>query len=274
MNDTHRLSSLRTICSTGSPLPSASFEYIYYNIKVDVQLASISGGTDIVSCFVLGNPFDAVYSGRIQCCGLGMAVNIYDDEAKPLLDEQGDLVCERPFPSMPIGFWNDDDGAKEHAAYYDKHPGVWTHGDWATQYADGTLVIHGRSDATLNPGGVRIGTAEIYRHVEIFEEVSEALAVGQEWENDVRIILFVRLAGDAVLDDELKRRLSVSIRTATSPRHVPAKIISVPDIPRTRSGKITEIAVREIIHRRTVKNIGSLANPESLDYFRNLVIAD
>jgi acetoacetyl-CoA synthetase len=267
---THQLKMLRTICSTGSPLLADSFKYVYSNIKADVQLASISGGTDIVSCFVLGNPLDKVRLGEIQCRGLGMTVDVYDDAGQPLRNAPGEFVCTTPFPSMPVMFWDDEDGTKYYNAYFSRFQNVWAHGDWATLTAHGSLVIHGRSDATLNPSGVRIGTAEIYRPVEAFDEIAEALAVGQEWQDDQRVILFVRLAVETVLDDILRERLRTAIRQSASPRHVPAKIIAVADMPRTRSGKISEIAVRDIIHNRSIKNLEALTNPETLDYFKNL----
>ena len=270
----HDLSALRTICSTGSPLSPEGFDYIHRDIHDDVQIASISGGTDIVSCFALGNPLDSVRRGELQGRGLGMAVSVYDESGKSIVGEPGELVCESPFPCMPLGFRSDPDGSRYHAAYFDYFPGVWRHGDWATLHPHGGMQIHGRSDATLNPGGVRIGTAEIYRPAESLPEVAEALAVGQEWQNDTRIVLFVKLAAGAVLDDELRGRLRDVIRRRASPRHVPAKIVSVADMPRTRSGKITEIAVRETIHGRPVNNLGALANPEVLEYFRGLEALD
>jgi len=264
------LSSLRAILSTGSPLLPENFDYVYSHIKPDVQLSSISGGTDIVSCFALGAPTLPVYRGELQCRGLGMKVEIFNDEGKPVRGEQGELVCTAPFPSMPVGFWNDPDGRKYRAAYFERFPGVWHHGDYATLTEHDGLIIHGRSDAVLNPGGVRIGTAEIYGVVEGLPEITEALAVGQEWRGDVRVILFVRLKPGASLDDELKKRIREAIRANTTPRHVPAKIIAVPDIPRTLSGKITELAVREVIHGRPVKNTDALANPQALEHFRGL----
>jgi acetoacetyl-CoA synthetase len=264
------LSSLRAILSTGSPLLPENFDYVYAHVKNDVQLASISGGTDIVSCFALGAPTLPVYRGELQCRGLGMKVEIFNDEGRPVQGERGELVCTAPFPSMPVAFWNDPDGRKYRAAYFERFPGIWHHGDYATLTEHGGLVIHGRSDAVLNPGGVRIGTAEIYAVVEGLTEITEALAVGQEWRGDVRVILFVRLKAGAELDDALKKRIRDVIRSNTSPRHVPAKIIAVPDIPRTLSGKITELAVREVIHGRPVKNTDALANPQALEHFRNL----
>jgi len=264
------LSSLRAILSTGSPLLPEHFDYVYEHVKKDVQLASISGGTDIVSCFALGAPTLPVYRGELQCRGLGLAVQIFNDEGRPVRGERGELVCTAPFPSMPVAFWNDPDGRKYRAAYFERFPGVWHHGDYATLTEHDGLIIHGRSDAVLNPGGVRIGTAEIYAVVESFEEIVEALAVGQEWRGDVRVVLFVRLKAGATLDEELKKRIRDVIRTNTTPRHVPAKIIAVPDMPRTLSGKLTELAVREVIHGRPVKNTDALANPQALEHFRNL----
>ncbi len=258
---------LRTIFSTGSPLSPAGFDYVYSHIKPDVALQSISGGTDIVSCFVLGCPTRPVYRGEIQCRGLGMAVDVYDPEGRPVRGEKGDLVCTQPFPSMPVGFWNDDDDRAYRAAYFDRYPGVWCHGDYAEITAHDGVIIYGRSDAVLNPGGVRIGTAEIYRHVEALPEIVESIAIGQEWEGDVRVVLFVKLREGAALDEELEKRIRTTIRNNTTPRHVPARIVAVPDIPRTKSGKIVELAVREKVHGRPVKNVEALANPEALCYF-------
>jgi acetoacetyl-CoA synthetase len=266
--DTHRLDKLRAVLSTGSPLAPEGFDYVYQNVKSDVCLSSISGGTDIVSCFVLGNPMGPVWRGEIQAKGLGMAVEVFDETGKPVKGEKGELVCTRPFPSMPIGFWNDADGAKYRAAYFEKYPNVWRHGDWCEETEHGGLVIYGRSDAVLNPGGVRIGTAEIYRQVEQLEEILEALVIGQEWEGDVRVVLFVKLK-DGVLDDALSAKIKQRIRQNTTPRHVPARIVQVADIPRTKSGKIVELAVREVVHGRPVKNKEALANPEALEHFRN-----
>ncbi|MGH8377563.1 MAG: AMP-binding enzyme, partial [Gammaproteobacteria bacterium] len=240
------------------------------NIKQDVCLSSISGGTDIISCFALGNPLLPVYPGELQCRGLGMAVEIRGEDGKSLRGRPGELVCVKPFPSMPVQFWNDPDGKKYHAAYFDYFPGVWRHGDWAELTEHDGLVIYGRSDATLNPGGVRIGTAEIYRQVEKLPEVVESLAVGQDWHGDVRVILFVRLREGFTLDGALIKKIKTTIRDNTSPRHVPAKIIAVTDIPRTISGKITELAVRNVIHNRPVKNTDALANPQALEQYRNL----
>ncbi len=268
--DTHRLEHLRMITSTGSPLVPESFDYVYDAIKPSIHLASISGGTDIVSCFVLGNPHLPVWRGEIQGPGLGLAVDVYDDEGRPVRGQKGELVCARPFPSMPIGFWNDPDGEKYFDAYYARFPNIWHHGDFAEWTEHGGIIIHGRSDATLNPGGVRIGTAEIYRQVEQLDEVRESIVIGQDWDNDVRVVLFVVLRDGLVMDDELRDKIKRQIRQGATPRHVPAKIVQVPDIPRTKSGKITEIAVRDIIHGRQIKNKDALANPEVLDYFSHV----
>ncbi|WP_181706037.1 acetoacetate--CoA ligase [Chthonobacter rhizosphaerae] len=268
--ETHDLSTVRTICSTGSPLAPESFDFVYEGIKADVHLASISGGTDIVSCFVLGDPTRPVFKGEIQGPGLGMAVEVWGDDGRPAaVGEKGELVCVKPFPVMPLMFWNDPDGAKYRAAYFERFDNVWCHGDFAEVTAHGGLVIHGRSDATLNPGGVRIGTAEIYAQVERIPDVVEALAIGQDFYGDVRVILFVRLKDGAELDADLEKRIRTEIRTGASPRHVPAKILRVADIPRTKSGKITELAVRDVVHGRAVKNKEALANPEALDLFRD-----
>ncbi len=266
----HDLSTLRLMTSTGSPLSPEGFSFVYEGIKDDVQLASISGGTDIVSCFVLGNPLKPVWRGEIQGPGLGLAIDVWDDEGKPVRGEKGELVCTKPFPSMPIMFWNDPDGSKYRAAYFDRFDNVWCHGDFAEWTAHGGIVIHGRSDATLNPGGVRIGTAEIYNQVEQLPEVAEALCIGQDWDGDVRVVLFVRLTPGAKLDEHLVRTINSRIRSGASPRHVPAKIIAVQDIPRTKSGKIVELAVRDVVHGRVVKNKEALANPEALDLFADL----
>lgn len=267
---THKLLSLRTILSTGSPLAPESFEYVYRDIKDRVMLASISGGTDIISCFALGNPLRPVHRGEIQCRGLGMRVEILDDDGKSVRGEPGELACTAPFPCMPIGFWNDPDGAKYRAAYFENIPGIWCHGDYAMLTEHDGVVILGRSDATLNPGGVRIGTAEIYRQVERVPEVLESLAIAQEWDGDVRIVLFVHLREGLTLDDALRDRIKRAIREHTTPRHVPAKIVQVPDLPRTISGKITELAVRNVVHGKPVKNTDALANPQALEYFRGL----
>ncbi|MFM2278605.1 MAG: hypothetical protein RLZZ444_836, partial [Pseudomonadota bacterium] len=262
---THDLSHLQLITSTGSPLSPEGFAFIYEGVKPDVQLASISGGTDIVSCFVLGNPVKPVWKGEIQGPGLGLAVDVWDDEGRPVRGEKGELVCTRAFPSMPVGFWNDKDNAKYKAAYFERFDNIWCHGDFAEWTEHGGLIIHGRSDATLNPGGVRIGTAEIYNQVEQLDEVIEAICIGQDWDDDVRVILFVRLAPGLTLDAELDRKIKTKIRTGASPRHVPAKVLQVSDIPRTKSGKIVELAVREVVHGRPVKNKEALANPEALE---------
>jgi len=271
--DTHDLSKLRTMASTGSPLVHESFDYVYDAIKPDFHLASISGGTDIVSCFVLGNPHKPVWSGEIQGPGLGMAVDVFDEEGNPVRGEKGELVCKRPFPSMPVGFWNDPGGEKYFNAYFARFANIWQHGDFAQWTEHGGIVILGRSDATLNPGGVRIGTAEIYRQVEQLPEIRESIVVGQSWDNDVRVVLFVVLQEGIELDDSLRDRIKRQIREGATPRHVPAKIVQVPDIPRTKSGKITEIAVRDIIHGREIKNKEALANPEVLDHYASLELS-
>jgi acetoacetyl-CoA synthetase len=266
----HDLSGLRAILSTGSPLAGHSYDYVYQKIKSDVHLASISGGTDIVSCFALGNPIAPVWRGELQTRGLGMSVAVFGPDGRPICEQDGELVCTRPFPSMPVRFWGDPDGSKYHAAYFNHYPGVWRHGDWARITRHDGLVILGRSDATLNPGGVRIGTSEIYRQVEQLPEVVESLVVGQEWEGDTRIVLFVRLREGLSLTQDLVGRIKARIREYASPHHVPRKVIQVADIPRTISGKITEMAVREVIHGRPVANVDALANPGALDLFRNL----
>lgn len=269
---THDLAALRAMFSTGSPLSPEGFDWVYREIKQDLLLASISGGTDIVSCFVLGNPVLPVYRGEIQCRGLGMAVEVFDEDGSPLRGAKGELVCTRPFPAMPVGFWNDADGSKYRAAYFERFPNIWCHGDFSELTAHDGMIIYGRSDATLNPGGVRIGTAEIYRQVEQLPEVLEALVIGQDWppgrNDDVRVVLFVKLAEGAVLDAALVDRIKRQIRDNTTPRHVPARIVQVQDIPRTKSGKIVELAVRNVVHDRPVKNVEALANPEALDCFR------
>ena len=266
----HDLASLRAILSTGSPLAGHSYDYVYRQIKPDVHLASISGGTDIVSCFALGNPIGPVWRGELQTRGLGMSVQVFDPEGRPVSDAEGELVCTRPFPSMPVRFWDDPKGAKYQAAYFESYPGVWRHGDWARITPHDGLVILGRSDATLNPGGVRIGTAEIYRQVEQLPEVVESLVVGQDWEGDVRVVLFVRLREGLTLDSELVGRIRQQIREYASPHHVPRKVVQIADIPRTISGKITELAVREVIHGRPVLNLDAMANPQALELFRGL----
>lgn len=268
--DKFDLSALRLITSTGSPLAPESFDFVYRSIKQDLHLASISGGTDLAACFVLGDPTSPVWKGEIQAPGLGMAVDVWSEDGKHLDRGRGELVCTRPFPSMPVKFWNDPDGKKYHATYFARFPGVWCHGDFAEWTAHGGIIIHGRSDATLNPGGVRIGTAEIYAQVEQIPEVIESIAIGQEWEHDVRIVLFVRMKDGVKLDDALTDQIKKRIRAGASPRHVPAKVVAVADIPRTRSGKITEIAVREIVHGRAVKNTEALANPEALELYKNI----
>jgi acetoacetyl-CoA synthetase len=263
----HALPGLRSILSTGSPLAPSSFDYVYRSVKTDVQLSSIAGGTDLISCFALGNPLLPVYRGELQCRGLGMKVEIFTADGRSVREQKGELVCTAPFPSMPIGFWNDSNGRKYHAAYFERFPNVWHHGDYAELTAHDGMIIYGRSDAVLNPGGVRIGTAEIYRIVEQFAEIAESVVVGQEWRDDTRVVLFVRLQPGATLDLELERRLREAIKSRASPRHVPAKILAVADIPRTMNGKIVELAVREAIHGRSVGNRDALANPEALDHF-------
>ncbi|CDZ44432.1 acetoacetate--CoA ligase [Neorhizobium galegae] len=269
--ESHDLSALRLMTSTGSPLSPEGFSFVYEGIKSDVHLASISGGTDIVSCFVLGNPLKAVWRGEIQGPGLGLAVDVWNDDGKPVRGEKGELVCSKAFPAMPIMFWNDPEGQKYRAAYFERFDNVWCHGDFAEWTEHDGIIIHGRSDATLNPGGVRIGTAEIYNQVEQLEEVAEAICIGQDWDDDVRVILFVRLAGGLTLTEDLVKAIKARIRTGASPRHVPAKVIQVADIPRTKSGKIVELAVRDVVHGRAVKNKEALANPEALDLFDGLV---
>jgi len=268
--DEFELPELRSVLSTGSPLAPESFDYVYDAIGSDLQLASIAGGTDILSCFAIGNPLLPVRRGELQCRGLGMAVEVYDEDGNSVLEERGELVCTRAFPSAPVCFWNDIDNSRYHAAYFGRFPGIWAHGDFAELRASGGMIIHGRSDAVLNPGGVRIGTAEIYRQVEKLDEVLESIAIGQRWEDDVRVVLFVVLREGVDLDDELQTAIRKSIRDNTTPRHVPARIIAVADIPRTKSGKIAEIAVRSIVHGEEVRNSSALANPEALHNFRNI----
>ncbi len=268
--DEFSLPDLRAVLSTGSPLAAESFDYVYDAIGDDLQLASISGGTDILSCFALGNPALPVRRGELQCRGLGMAVEVFDEYGNPVVAQHGELVCTKPFPSAPVGFWNDPDDARYRAAYFERFPGIWAHGDFAELTRSGGMVIHGRSDSVLNPGGVRIGTAEIYRQVEKLDEVVESIAIGQNWQDDVRVVLFVVLRDDVVLDERLQQRIRTVIRENTTPRHVPAKIIAVAEIPRTRSGKIVELAVRSVVHGETVKNTGALANPEALVHFANI----
>jgi acetoacetyl-CoA synthetase len=268
--ETHDLGAMKALLSTGSPLVPEGFDYVYAKVKPDVRLCSMSGGTDLISCFVLGNPLLPVWRGEIQCRGLGMDVAVYDEQGQRLDAGRGELVCTRAFPSMPVGFWNDPDGAKYRSAYFEHYPNAWCHGDWSEFTPHGGMIIYGRSDAVLNPGGVRIGTAEIYRQVEQLPEVLESLAIGQQWDNDVRVVLFVRLAPGITLDDALQERIRRRIRSNTSPRHVPARIVAVADIPRTKSGKIVELAVRDVVHGRPVRNLEALANPEALDLFRDL----
>ena len=263
----YQLSELRTIASTGSPLVAEAFDYVYEHINEDVCLSSISGGTDIVGCFVGGNPIGAVWRGEIQARGLGMAVQVFDRNGRPVLEQKGELVCTQPFPSMPLGFRNDSDDSRYRAAYFERYPGVWHQGDYAEITAHGGVIIYGRSDATLNPGGVRLGTAEIYRVVENDADVEEALVIGQDWEDDVRVILFVRLRDGLALDARLSDHLREQIRSGCSPRHVPAVILQVQDIPRTKSGKIVELAVRNVVHGEAVKNVEALANPEVLEQY-------
>lgn len=268
---THQLKSLRSILSTGSPLLPMNFDYVYQQVKTDVQLASISGGTDIASCFAFGNPIMPVYVGELQCRGLGLKVEVYDEAGKSVQQQKGELVCTAPFPAMPVCFWNDADNKKYRAAYFEKFPNVWAHGDYAEITEYGGLIIYGRSDAILNPHGIRIGTAEIYRQVETLPEVLESLVIGQDWQGDVRVVLFVKLQPEAMLTPELQQHIKTVIRANTSHAHVPEKIIQVRDIPKTINGKITELAVREVVHGRPVKNKEVLANPEALAQFENLV---
>ncbi len=266
--ESHDLSSLRTVISTGSPLSAEGFEYVYEHVKRDVHLASVSGGTDLCACFVGGVPTQPVRSGEIQGPVLGMAMDVFADDGTPLAAGKGELVCTRPFPSMPLGFLNDDDGSRYRATYFERFPGVWCHGDYAEKTASGGYIIHGRSDATLNVQGVRIGTAEVYRPVEAMDEVAEALSIAQLWGASERMVLFVRLAPEVRLDEELEARIRAVLRKQASPRHVPAKVVQVPDIPRTRSGKIVELAVRAVVHGEPVRNVEALANPEALEWFR------
>jgi len=266
----HDLSSIKAILSTGSPLAEESFDYVYNRIKENVCLSSISGGSDINGCFALGNPMGPVYRGELQCRGLGMKVEAFDENGKPVRDKPGELVCTAPFPSMPIYFWNDESGEKYHNAYFDVYPGVWRHGDFIMITEHNGVIIYGRSDATLNPGGVRIGTAEIYSALHDTQEVADSLVVGQQWDNDIRVVLFVKLNKGFILDDELKKRIRKTIRENASPRHVPAKIIAVDDIPYTITMKKVELAVRNIIHGKPVTNRDALMNPESLDLYHDI----
>ena len=270
-SQSHDLRALRTFASTGSPLAPAGFDYIYQNVKSDVCLSSISGGTDILGCFVCGNPTAPVYRGEIQALALGMATNVFDSNGSPVRGRKGELVCTAPFPSLPIGFWDDPDGSRYFAAYFERFPNVWCHGDFVEITKNGGMIIYGRSDATLNPGGVRIGTAEIYRQVETFVNIEEAICIGQDWDNDTRIILFVRMVKGKELDESLVAKIRKRVRKNCSPRHIPAKVIAVADIPRTRSGKITELAVRNVVHGLPVKNKEALANPEALENFQNII---
>lgn len=267
---THRLESLRAILSTGSPLAPETFEYVYHSIKHDLMLASISGGTDILSCFALGCPLRPVYAGELQCRGLGLAVEVFNEQGQPVYGQKGELVCTQPFPAMPVSFWNDPDGKRYHAAYFEQFPNVWAHGDYAEITAHDGMIIHGRSDAVLNPGGVRIGTAEIYRQVEKLTEIEESLCIGQPYKDDTRIILFVKLKAGLSLTDELREKIRVTIRSHTSPRHVPARILSVPDLPRTRNGKLAELAVLKTIQGEEINNHNALANPKALEAFEQL----
>jgi acetoacetyl-CoA synthetase len=264
------LSKLRTVLSTGSPLVEEVFRYVYAKIKADVQLASISGGSDLNGCFALGNPIAPVYPGELQCRGLAMAVDVFDDSGQPLVGEAGELVCRAPFPSMPLYFWNDPDGSRYRKAYFERFPGVWAHGDWCRLTESGGLIIHGRSDATLNPGGVRIGTAELYRMVETLHEIADSIAVGQRWKGDERVILFVKLAPGVRFDDDLQQKLKKTIRENLSPRHVPARIIPVAEIPYTINMKKVELAVRNVIHGEPVRNLDALANPQALELYRDI----
>lgn len=270
--ESHHLGSLRSILSTGSPLSHESFRYVYRDIKPDVCLSSISGGTDIVSCFVLGNECLPVYEGELQCPGLGMAVEIWDENGEPVRGKKGELVCTQPFPCAPVGFWDDPDDRRYLKAYFERYPGIWAHGDYAEVTRNGGMIIHGRSDSVLNPGGVRIGTAEIYRQVERMDEVQESICVGQDWDGDVRVVLFVVLRAGLHLDEVLTQKIRAQIRRETTPRHVPAKILAVTDIPRTRSGKIAEVAVRDVINGATIESTEVLSNPESLDQYRDLPV--
>ncbi|MFK8042739.1 acetoacetate--CoA ligase [Congregibacter sp.] len=268
-SETHKLNSLRTVLSTGSPLSHESFRYVYRDVKEDVCLSSISGGTDIISCFVLGNECLPVHEGELQCAGLGMAVEVWDEQGQPVKETKGEMVCVKPFPSAPVGFWNDPDGQRYHKAYFASYEGIWAHGDYAEFTPSGGMIIHGRSDAVLNPGGVRIGTAEIYRQVEKIEDVLDSVCIGQNWDDDVRVVLFVVLKEGAELTDELSAEIRAAIRRENTPRHVPAKILEVTDIPRTRSGKIAEIPVRKTVNGESIDNTESLSNPESLPQFRD-----
>ena len=267
----YNLNNLKTITSTGSPLMKESYEYVYKNIKKDVMLSSMSGGTDVIGCLVMGNIFDKVYAGEIQGASLAIDVDIYNDSGAPVVnDDKGELVVKSPFPSMPIQFWNDPLKEKIKSAYFSKFPNIWHHGDYIQKTTNGGFVIHGRSDATLNPGGVRIGTAEIYRQVESFDEIEESVVVGQSFDDDIRIVLFVKMNLNFDLTDELTQKIKSSIKKNCSPRHVPSIILQCPDVPKTKSGKVVEIAVRMLLNGEEVNNLESIANPECLKYFRNI----
>ena len=266
----YKLKNLRTICSTGSPLSEEGFNFIYKKVKKNVHLASISGGTDIVSCFLLGNIYEPVIAGEIQNKGLGMDVDIFDDNGKPIKNKKGELVCKNVFPTIPLKFWNDKNNIKFKKSYFNKFNNVWHHGDYGEAKKSGGFIIYGRSDTTLNPGGVRLGTSEIYSEVEKFQEIKESIVIGQSWDNDIRIILFVIMNKNYKLDNELIKRIKIQIRTNASPRHVPSKILTVSDIPRTKNGKIVELAVKNIIEGNEIKNKEALANPETLNEFKNL----
>jgi acetoacetyl-CoA synthetase len=264
------LSPLRAVLSTGSPLSEEGFDFVYQEIKSDLQLASISGGTDLNGCFALGNPIEPVYKGELQCRGLGMKVEAFDENGRPVIGRQGELVCTAPFPSMPISFWNDPDGVKYRDAYFDVYPGVWRHGDYIEINDHGGVKIYGRSDATLNPGGVRIGTAEIYRQVDQLDEIADSVVIGQEWKGDVRVVLFVQLAPGQELTEELKQKIRKTIRSNASPRHVPAKIVAVPDVPYTLNMKKVELAVKKMVEKKPVLNRDALKNPEALDFYGDI----
>ena len=268
--DEFDVSSVRSVLSTGSPLAPESFDYVYDAIGSDIHLGSIAGGTDLLGCFAGANPMLPVRRGELQCRGLGMAVEIFDEAGESIVEQKGELVCTKPFPSTPVCFWNDANNKRYKAAYFERFPGVWAHGDFAELKHSGGMIIYGRSDAILNPGGVRIGTAEIYRQVEKLAEVVESIAIGQQWNDDVRVVLFVVLRSAVELDDELRGRIRKVIREGATPRHVPAKIIAVEDIPRTKSGKIVELAVRSVVHGEEIKNTEALANPEALRNFKGI----
>jgi acetoacetyl-CoA synthetase len=263
------LDALKAVLSTGSPLSPSSFDFVYAQIKADLQLSSIAGGSDLIGCFGSGNPTLPVYRGELQCRALGLDVAIFNDRGEPVREEKGELVCRAPFPSMPVSFWNDPDGSLYHRAYFERFANVWHHGDYAELTSHDGLIIYGRSDAVLNPGGVRIGTAEIYRIVEQFDEIAESVVIGQDWRGDLRVVLFVRLQPGSELDDALRDRLRSALRAQASPRHVPTKILDVPEIPRTISGKVVELAVREVVHGRKIANLDALANPDALEHFKN-----